>query len=138
MGQPDRQGYEGRCLVTSKTKHSHLILHGNTINLVVRQFFLIESTTLFGWQLFQTGDDTTCFGVENWLIISYLRDDLPCYIWHINNGMISETRGDEDDASGHRAFSNQCGIRVLLKETVQDGVTDLIAQLVWMTFRNRL
>ncbi len=128
----DREGHERRGLVAGEAEHEALVpgaalVAGHSLVDVRRLGVDQDLVPVFLPVEAEVGD-----------LVPYLSYNLSCQRFVIHLGGALHLPREEAEVRGDKAFAGHVGHRVVLDVGVENGIGYLVADLVWMAFRNRL
>jgi hypothetical protein len=133
MSQADRKRHELRSLIAGKAKHETLIARALLFVFVRRG---IDSESDVRTLLTDTHDDCTCLVIESihTIVIPNLSDGTAGDAGDVDVPTRAHFAGNDDETGCGKALAGDVRVGILAKGIVEDGVTDLIAELIGMTF----
>ena len=135
MGQHDRHGHELRRLPAGIPEHQALVSRALLVS-----FGLINALGDVRGLLVDRGDDAAGFIVKTVFRfrIADVADRVPDELLEIAVAQGRDLAGDEDEPGRGQRFAGDAALGVLTKKIVQNGIRDLVANLVRVTLSHRL
>ena len=137
MGQGDRQRHQLVGLATRVPEHHPLVARTEHVKRIERMLLTLLERVLHpdrdvGGLLLDRGDDATRVAVEAepGVRVSDLHHGVANDRGDVDVPLGGDLPGDEDDPGRHQGLARDAAVRVLGEHRVQDGVADLVGELV--------
>ena len=130
MSHLNRHRHQLRRFVTSITKHQPLITRTARVNALSDIRRLCADSV----------DDATGIRIvaEFGVVVADLFDSFANYLLIIDLGRSGDLTRNDCQTGGYERFASNSSGRVLCQNSVENGVRDMIRDLIWMAFRDLL
>jgi len=134
VGEDDGEGHSFLRLVSRVAEHKSLI-PGSGLVLITTN---VDALSNVGGLLFEGNEDVAGLVVESFgrVVISDVLDGVANDLLVVDDRLRGDLSANKDHARLCDRFAGNFGVGVLLEMSIEDGIGDLIANLVRMTFSN--
>jgi hypothetical protein len=115
-----------------------MLRHSQAIEGLLIELAFVEQEVFLGRNLVEARHDAAASSVEAFVFVADVANDLARQSRYVDRSFRREVHGDEEDGFRHCRLRHDAGKRILLQISIDDGIADLVAEFVWVTFSDRL